>query len=73
MRLLTMETKEISNNNADEVNDQDALSLSLQEAKRLLEEKIVELQVVHEAKLAKKDHEILKLKQKLEKLEKKEN
>ena len=73
MRLLTMETKEISNNNADEVNDQETHSLLLQEAKRLLEEKIVELQVVHEAKLAKKDHEILKLKQKLEKLEKKEN
>ena len=57
MRLLTMETKEISNNNADEVNDQETHSLLLQEAKRLLEEKIVELQVVHEAKLAKKDHE----------------
>ena len=57
MRLLTMETKEISNNNADEVNDQETHSLLLQEAKRLLEEKMVELQVVHEAKLAKKDHE----------------
>ena len=72
-RLLTMITKAIPHSNIPEVCKQESLPLPFQEAKRVLEEKINEINAElaeRNAELAESNQEILKLKQKIEKLEK---